>query len=922
MTILHKFINPDVNVGALIITASHRQRFAIREAHRLANEPYPNVVAWDKFIENIWQESKHTLAQNPDVYILSKLEQKELWESIINEWDENQNEVNRLINIESVAKLASKAYDTSILYRVKLTLDKEQNHPIEVEMMEKWADILRTRLAEMNAMLPSHQHAIVSKWIRDNAVGLPSITFYGFSYPDALQQSVFYHLCTNGHANITSLNPCEKNTFKCETFNGLTDEITACAEWAKQKYKDNPNQQIGIFIPDLVNYQSDVLRIFDNTLVRQSMYTPLENCDRPYRISLGTAITERPLIKTLIKLMFMNPGKKISFDEISALLRNPFIGGYKSEHIRRAKLEAVFRKEGSPNMNWNYINDQINLELLNGQTNHFFCKDFAERWNRFADFYDYYPKSNLTPSDIVSFVKEVYAIWGLGERANATVTDTEIEKMLFDADNGWLVDFANIRVSESLTLSRGLVKLNKLIKDISFQPASGASTITILSEYEASNLPFDAVWVMGLTDEVWPKSPNPNPFILKEKQIESDVPHSSFQQECDYAIAMTKAILTQAKEVIFSYPKVQDNREKSPSNIITELAKVKNVIDRDEPYLAYSNLMQSTSLREFVIDDFAPAFNVNDKASGGTSLLRDQAHCPFKGFINHRLSAKYLTEQQTGLSAALRGDVLHACLDKFWRRVKNQEALVNLIETDGLTAYLSKVVTQSLEYYRQRFPDIFTDAIADVEHDRLVPTLKTWMESFEQERHNFVNVVTEQKREIEINSIRLSVTVDHTDETVYSDDDVVVNIADNKSGTVTPSDWFDEERLMEPQVPLYAVIESDSGRKIGSVTFKSFKQGSMGNKGIASDNLLAIGIKPIPEEKLSGHIQTWKTQIHDIVDEFKSGLASVNPHKVEKSCTYCNNAPVCRLNEKADNKMMRENVIPVVNVGVEDVVIA
>ena len=136
--------------------------------------------------------------------------------------------------------------------------------------------------------------------------------------------------------------------------------------------------------------------------------------------------------------------------------------------------------------------------------------------------------------------------------------------------------------------------------------------------------------------------------------------------------------------MIFSYPKVQDNREKSPSNIITELAKVKNVIDRDEPYLAYSNLMQSTSLREFVIDDFAPAFNVNDKTSGDLHHYYATKRTALLKVYQSQLSAKYLTEQQTGLSAALRGDVLHACLDKFWRRVKNQEALVNLIETDGL----------------------------------------------------------------------------------------------------------------------------------------------------------------------------------------------------------------------------------------------
>jgi ATP-dependent helicase/DNAse subunit B len=368
---------------------------------------------------------------------------------------------------------------------------------------------------------------------------------------------------------------------------------------------------------------------------------------------------------------------------------------------------------------------------------------------------------------------------------------------------------------------------------------------------------------------------------------------------------MTNEMLSQARDITFSYPKTEDNRDCAPSNIIKGLDSNIIGLELEDPYLNYSNEMSSLSEKEFIVEQFAPALIEGQTTQGGTAILRDQAHCPFKGFVNNRLNVKALAVQEVGLSASMRGDLLHSCLDKFWRQVKNHKNLCELIELGTLETKVSSVIHASIKYFRDRYPDVFTDAIVQLEHDRLVPNITTWMTTFEEPRSPFEKVITEQTRIFSVNGLELTVKVDHTDITISEGGVPKVNIADNKSGNVTPNDWFDKARLMEPQVPLYAIIEQDFGQSIGSVVFKSFKRGKMGNKGIAESQGQAIKVKPIGETGINTAVDTWRVQIDELAGEYRSGEASVKPHNVVKSCTYCQNKSICRIAEKDENAELK-----------------
>ena len=60
---------------------------------------------------------------------------------------------------------------------------------------------------------------------------------------------------------------------------------------------------------------------------------------------------------------------------------------------------------------------------------------------------------------------------------------------------------------------------------------------------------------------------------------------------------------------------------------------------------------------------------------GGTTLLKDQAHCPFRAFVHHRLKCTQLDSPEAGISAMSRGDLVHLALEKIWQKLGRRTAL-------------------------------------------------------------------------------------------------------------------------------------------------------------------------------------------------------------------------------------------------------
>ena len=194
-------------------------------------------------------------------------------------------------------------------------------------------------------------------------------------------------------------------------------------------------------------------------------------------------------------------------------------------------------------------------------------------------------------------------------------------------------------------------------------------------------------------------------------------------------------------------------------------------------------------------------------------------------------------------------------------------------------------------------------AYLDMERRRLHTLLGQWLD-LEAERPPFKVKLSEKRFEdVRVGPLRLSVIVDRVD---LVDDgggkagaeamEPAEMILDYKTGRAEPGDW-QTDRPNAPQVPLYAILSQ--APRIAGVAFAKVQLGKqMDLHGYATKKgLLTKG--PTLEGTMGAQIQEWRRVLTDLAQEFAAGDARVRPKEYPRTCQYCAQRLVCRLDVAA-----------------------
>src|SRR6185503_5842029 len=168
-----------------------------------------------------------------------------------------------------------------------------------------------------------------------------------------------------------------------------------------------------------------------------------------------------------------------------------------------------------------------------------------------------------------------------------------------------------------------------------FQPESLDAPIQVLGVLESAGLRFDCLWVSGLTDEAWPLTARPNPFI----------PQASAEASAALDARLTGEWKRAAGEVVFSWPAKDKDKDLAPSPLIVDIEEQPIAVP---DYPRFRDLLFASRKMESFDDRKAPPVSPG-KVRGGTRVLADQAACPFRAFAKWRLSAEALEEPESGL---------------------------------------------------------------------------------------------------------------------------------------------------------------------------------------------------------------------------------------------------------------------------------
>jgi len=834
----------------------------------------PTVIPLNTWAQELWQH--YYISKN---CLLTNIQERYLWQNIVLNDDRYS-----LIQPIHTATLAQQAWETLHQWNLDITI-LDKNHNQEVATFITWAN---TFIKTCTQQSRQSQATIIQDIITSiTKIPLPdSITLIGFDEYTPQQQLLITTL--EQHTKVRSKNPTiEETSIKRIALNDTHDEISTMARWAKQQWQQNPEQAIGCIIPELQAHRDKIELIFTETFNPQELIKTGSNTRQtlPFNFSASRMLLQYPIINDAVATLLLSQQEShYPLTLIKQWLYSPYCQLHSSDVLAAVKIDNDLTKIGKADLPAKLI-----LQTITLASNTFTQSTWLARWQHILNSST---NKKTLPNEWAQWIAEQLKTlsWPGGREIN-----TEEHQLISQLKNS-LTEISKLAaITTEISFSSVMNTLQDILSSTPFQPEGSDTPIQILGTLEAAGYIFDQQWIMGLSDETWPKPPKSNPFLPSTLQQQHQMPHSSAKRELDFAKTITTRLLNSSKQTIISHPTQDGDRNLLPSPLIANIA----LTDHSKIQLAYSANIPALKITKLIaLNDFnAGALHKDEHPKGGTWILKQQASCPFKAFANIRLKIIQSTETDIGISPALSGTLIHLVLEKIWQQLKNSKNLCALSKDD-----LQNLIghTVELAFIKTIRPNTQHEGFIEVEKNRIRKLIYHWLE-IEKQRPPFNVVANEKKSEVKLAGITLQTSIDRIDQLQNGD----LIIIDYKTQRSNINHWFGE-RTEEPQLPIYTIGQLDQNLAIKGIGFAQIKQGMLEFKGITNNDSEQSqnisGFKPINTTKQD--ISTWQectdmweSNLNSLATEFTTGIADVKPSTIN-SCTYCKLQPLCRVFEK------------------------
>jgi len=749
--------------------------------------------------------------------VLSAFEAQLIWEAILETESQKRLDENgqplALLNLASTAKQLYQAWSFWMewLSEPERELSEDQHFDAEeVELFKHCMQAYQQQLLEhqwQDEVLHQQQRV---KWLQ---VGkgkhkLPtSFELHGFDEitPQMrLWQQAVESLGCQVSVHLEPV-PIQADQLAIYTALDRQDEVQQVALWCVQQWLNRKQTQpvnsikIGVVAPNLGDYKAALSRALnEQLLLAQQQHLPLSETlpESLYNFSLGHSLSEVPLIKNamLTIKLFCQPQRNCSFSDWSEWLISPYTA---DNLVQRQKADAKLRQLQWTSFKWPSLleNDVLDKGLKT-------LPDALERWQKAIN--DNRLNNRMGVTNFVQLVSECLS--QLGWCSSRTLNSDEYQQQ--KAFNDTLERFSILTETQGQQPFSYWFKVwQRFVGEAVHQSQSkGVQPIQVMGMLEAGGQSFDALWVMGLTDEAWPRVPNPNPFLPMTLQRTQQMPRCDAQKELQYAKQVTERLANSAAQQVWSYARVQGEAELLISPLLeSQRFQSAEVYSRQ----AYKTLSQASfetrETLDWVLDNRGPEIPTvqgkeqdKTKAPGGTGILQAQSQCPLMAFIDYRLGARNgLQAVEDGLQMTNQGTLIHEVLEHFWIETKTQTNLLTLSD-DEIKKRLNSHIQTSFEALKNGFDEHYLE----LEQARIFELLFKWVE-LEKQRPSFAVVATEQAKTITLAGIEFKVIVDRID--VVEGQTVIL---DYKTGRATANNVL-KTPIKAPQLAVYLFNESE-----------------------------------------------------------------------------------------------------------------
>ncbi len=893
--------------NAVIICATARLSRGLQDAHHrnkvlqgLSQWQAPTILTLNQWLDALLNEALllgEIDAFSLPKFTLSSVAEKLLWEKAIANVLQ-KNEVSALFDISSLAQSAIEANKLLIEWQLDDSALKNNAHTNsnteETRQFLRWRHEFQRLCSFHNALEASRYLALQVNELEKAKLKLPTeIIFAGYDRFTPLEKNLLQILKTQN----VSTEFWQPNTQQVKLNQiKLTDndaECRAAVAWARNKLAANPSAQLAIISPTLGNIRSQLSYLLDDTFHPETLHPSHYEAPRCYDISLGLSLTQYPIINSALGLLKLAiPHISLTQAMCAGLLHDVYFSD-DNELDARAQLDARLRRKLGRTLDLNQLLNQANLAITQGLQ----LPKLEKHLTQIKLLSDAWSKKQKPSAWGISFISLLEAAHWTKARA--------LSSHEYQAKQAWLgmlneFDKLDLLLG-NISANEALQKLTQIIHSTMFQPeAKGETHIQLLGLLETVAVPLDAIWVLGMNDNHWPPAAKPNPLLPAQLQRKHGTPNASAQVQADFAHLIHQRLIKSATEVVFSWSEKEGDRELRASPMLTNI----NVIEIIDRVKTISEILSQPTKMDRLDDHLAPQLNESEKVRGGSALFKAQAICPAWAFYQYRLGASALDEPTDGLDSLARGNLVHAALQCFWQNCRDLTTLKAMSE-NSLNLAVATAVAAGITFFCNKQAVEIPEQVVKLEQYRLQHLLTTWL-NLEMERADFAVQACEKEISLDISGIAVKVVIDRIDMVVDANNEIGLVIIDYKTGSTVDTKSWSENRITEPQLPIYASIALHN-ENIVAVCFGKIRQDDCQFTGVAELNDILPKTKSL--ESLSKNssfkrfndwnelITHWQTSLNAIAEEIKNGEASVK-FKDENALAYCEVKPLLRLPER------------------------
>ena len=923
-------LDPDVAQrlcdGATLVTATKRLAREIRQQfnqhqHAQGEQVWDtaDILPFEAWTFRLWRFmcDQSATTQN-DRMVLNTLQSKAVWTYIIStDINKNHHYSQPLWNIAATVGTAMEAWRISCQWHIPIDECAKSFHE-DHRSFARWADLF-IRQCQNNHWIDGQQliDVVMATWAETSALLANVLTdtklmwmgFDGFN----VQQQRLIDLLGQHDVQVDIPLLANKHLANCrfQQYHSETEQWLATAHWIKGKLERAPEQRLAVVVPNLHQSRDAIDYALSQVLSPHHLLNSGSDRAKPFHISLGIKLHDAPAVKAALLLLSLATTARISTSTISKVILNPFIGGADSECYARSELEFWCRQYLPHELSFASFLGWLKQKHKEGQAA---PPLFLEKINANDGF-----MTSIKEKHSFSYWSEFFLHWleNLGWPGERTLNSEQYQTVeAFKREVCVLRSLARVGkavVSESVSVATALTILKQRLNEQPFEPESPRVNVDVLGVMETSGIQFDAIWFGSLTERGWPPTLQTNPFIPHKLQQQSGYHRASIELNAEYSKQQQNRLRHQCKEMVLSYYAFERDVELRPSAFFKQIDPT---AEQSPPSLIKK--LQATKPDCESFTDTQGLSKSASNARGGSSVIRDQAACPFRAYAKHRLGARDAEHRQPGLDAADRGQLIHGVLEGVWRTLQSSQKLATLSDHAIKKIVDDNIATCSKPFFHKSG---MGRGFFKTQSQWLGQLLLEWLAVEKSSASTFRIVELEKPQQLALGKLTLNFKIDRIDELA----DKTLRLIDYKTGLVgSITSWFGE-RPQEPQLPLYVLAQyananehkNNSQATLSALLFGQVRAGDSKYVGIDENNLLktteyiANQLSASENTELDDELNNWQAliaywnaQLTKLADQYYAGHAQVNP--LDKStCRYCDLPSLCRIGNRMPNAQDR-----------------